>query len=1051
MTNNTGNPIGSMSPKDLKDNAYNLELLLLGPNQSYPDRKGVPRKSWKGLETGFDNAQLERASEYAADKNERDTVFAESQIEQGVDFNESQSNRVIEFTATQSNRDAQFNAAMAALGYEPPVAYVPGIVMSRGTKTVTYLGNTYRPRSASIPFTTTNWATDEAKLVLVGDGSLRQELSLQMGQEKVGRYGQNLAQSLQNLNGAAALKKFVQRLFENANEKRINTRLVGTSIATLNSASSVFAQALASYFGESKSVVNVFANQAQNPISGWKAQYYSGTYSTRLRGGNGDGAVPIVIQRRAKSITLFYGRELDGGSVGVSIQTANQAAVVQAPIDCFGATAINLPVTYELDPSFTSTITITPPATGFGYLEYYVSDAGDFGMTFFNSAYGGSALWNHTGDGPLGMAAREASDGMYPSAVPSGNLGLVATFAPTNEQVKPALLIYSGPTNDAGNPTNYASQLLSAVTLAVNNGSACILVIEPLAGQTPRTVWDTLRAAYYAAAAAFPDSVFVYDFDAFLSWDLSFNQKFHNPSLGDPHPGDYGYGNPHTAAGYDLCQRMGIPFQRKLGRVAAPDFGRVYTQPNEPLQAVSGSVWIDTSYGATGVRKTLISRGQGWGARGLWACDTGENKVVSFYGQDFLINAPMAFGSRVAGKNFLGDPCAVFSGQSGFDLDSSKFLPGKTYTLSYLYETASATQFNTCFTFGANPFLTVKVAQQAFILSGSSNVSAVNNPGGYGDIKRLVLTFKWPTLDEQAAATAAGVAMNLLRFTVQGGSVANPISVWAFRIEDGSSVTLATKPIVNLATTMPLGPTTASVEPLSSVIQEGGSWSDTSNAPALLKHMLQKDCLVNIAAAAPGIFGGAVNLWRPPAVQANLLEGFVSASTITVVSGGGAVVKGTYGPGSRPGIRWDTGAAGGNTQVEIASAPGSVNLTLGAVYTLSFLVRCGRGDNVIDPIGVMGLYVNLAASNTAGGTAPQLQTDLVSWSNSPGAWKVTQVQKDQQYRRMKLTFKAYAAAPLSGADATNVFKILLLSQDSANQWIEPSEFRLELGASVTAD
>ena len=53
MTHNTGNPIGSTSPKDLSDNARNLDYLSLGPNPSYPDRKGVARKSWSGMESSL--------------------------------------------------------------------------------------------------------------------------------------------------------------------------------------------------------------------------------------------------------------------------------------------------------------------------------------------------------------------------------------------------------------------------------------------------------------------------------------------------------------------------------------------------------------------------------------------------------------------------------------------------------------------------------------------------------------------------------------------------------------------------------------------------------------------------------------------------------------------------------------------------------------------------------------------------------------------------------------------------------------------------------------
>ena len=144
MAYNTGNPTGSTSPKDLSDNARNLDLLLLGDDPSYPDRKGVPRKSWKGME-----------AEYVADRLRRAT----------------------EFHTAQTEREAQFKAFLDASGYEAPVPYAPGLTLERATQTVTYLGNEYRVKSQFLPLLTTNWAGDESKLKLIGDDSLRQDMA----------------------------------------------------------------------------------------------------------------------------------------------------------------------------------------------------------------------------------------------------------------------------------------------------------------------------------------------------------------------------------------------------------------------------------------------------------------------------------------------------------------------------------------------------------------------------------------------------------------------------------------------------------------------------------------------------------------------------------------------------------------------------------------------------------------------------------------------------------------------------------------------------------
>lgn len=144
MAFNTGNPIGSTSPKDLSDNARNLDLLLLGDDPSYRDRKGVPRKSWKGMEAEYVAGRLRRATE---------------------------------FHTAQTEREVQFTAFLESSGYEAPVPYAPGIVLVRTTQTVTYLGNEYRAKSQFLPLATTTWVADESKLKLVGDDSLRQDMA----------------------------------------------------------------------------------------------------------------------------------------------------------------------------------------------------------------------------------------------------------------------------------------------------------------------------------------------------------------------------------------------------------------------------------------------------------------------------------------------------------------------------------------------------------------------------------------------------------------------------------------------------------------------------------------------------------------------------------------------------------------------------------------------------------------------------------------------------------------------------------------------------------
>lgn len=162
MAYNTGNPPGSSSPKDLIDDAEDFDYLLTGEGVSHPNRLGVSLKSWKGMEGEHNAAQVRRESEFDADQAER----------------------VIEFGADQENREFQFNAFMSAGGLEPPLPYTGGMVLTRTTQTVTYLGNEYRAKSAFLPLTTTNWAADEDKMLLVGDDSLRQQLADPVDPEK---------------------------------------------------------------------------------------------------------------------------------------------------------------------------------------------------------------------------------------------------------------------------------------------------------------------------------------------------------------------------------------------------------------------------------------------------------------------------------------------------------------------------------------------------------------------------------------------------------------------------------------------------------------------------------------------------------------------------------------------------------------------------------------------------------------------------------------------------------------------------------------------------
>lgn len=127
MTYNTGAPVPSVDVRDLYDNAENFDKFSNGPMDSYADRLGAPRKSWKGMELDF-------------------------------------------------------AAFLASSGFEFPVLeYVDGspLVVARPTQLINRAGLLYSVKaSESFPATLTGtWATDTARLIVRADAALRDQLA----------------------------------------------------------------------------------------------------------------------------------------------------------------------------------------------------------------------------------------------------------------------------------------------------------------------------------------------------------------------------------------------------------------------------------------------------------------------------------------------------------------------------------------------------------------------------------------------------------------------------------------------------------------------------------------------------------------------------------------------------------------------------------------------------------------------------------------------------------------------------------------------------------
>ena len=80
MAYNTGNAPGSTHPKDLIDNAEDLDFLMTGGPGSVNNRLGVPLKSMQGLQQEFNADQITRANTFIATQNANQAAFDTAQL-----------------------------------------------------------------------------------------------------------------------------------------------------------------------------------------------------------------------------------------------------------------------------------------------------------------------------------------------------------------------------------------------------------------------------------------------------------------------------------------------------------------------------------------------------------------------------------------------------------------------------------------------------------------------------------------------------------------------------------------------------------------------------------------------------------------------------------------------------------------------------------------------------------------------------------------------------------------------------------------------------------
>ncbi len=169
MRYNTGNPVepsGSSDPRDLYDNAGNIDLAVNGTAAAWADRLGIQRRSLRGMEGAF-----------AASESQREAAFS----------------------ASQADKDARFAAFLFSSGFQYLGEYDAGpLTVTERNQVFSKNGELWGPAaSLSLPYTTVNnWGTDQSKFVSRGDAVLRQELASSAGTDLVSRGDETLSAAL---------------------------------------------------------------------------------------------------------------------------------------------------------------------------------------------------------------------------------------------------------------------------------------------------------------------------------------------------------------------------------------------------------------------------------------------------------------------------------------------------------------------------------------------------------------------------------------------------------------------------------------------------------------------------------------------------------------------------------------------------------------------------------------------------------------------------------------------------------------------------------------
>lgn len=178
-TYSTQNPLGSADPRDLYDNAENLDTAMNANQDEWTDRLGLKRATF-------------RAAERAADQAVNVDIPAivdnvDSQAQQY--FENAESDREDEFAVSQQDKQQRFNLLLANSGYEYLADYAAGIEITEYNQVLRdTAGELWRAAATTtLPYTTDGAGLPESgAFVAVGDADIRNDLAAGVGAGKGG-------------------------------------------------------------------------------------------------------------------------------------------------------------------------------------------------------------------------------------------------------------------------------------------------------------------------------------------------------------------------------------------------------------------------------------------------------------------------------------------------------------------------------------------------------------------------------------------------------------------------------------------------------------------------------------------------------------------------------------------------------------------------------------------------------------------------------------------------------------------------------------------------